>query len=212
MNKKINIIVKIVIIILLIYTWRLIEANGSAVNKFYIYLYLSLVSCSLLSDKYFYKGQKTENNKSHLATSHYLSLTWFVTLIVPVIEYVYLQRDNLLFTVSGSILIISGIIIRGLAIKRLGKFFSRDIENWEEQKIIKSGIYKYVRHPAYTGNIIQIIAFPLVLNSYFSLFFSLITIAGFLWRIKVEEEILIDKLPEYKEYMEETKKLLPKIW
>lgn len=212
MNKKINIAVKIVIIILLIYTWRLIEANRSAINKFYIYLYLVLVSCSLFSDKYFYKGQKTENRKSYLATSHYLSLTWFVALIVPVIEYLYLQRYNIFFTILGSILIISGIIIRGLAIKRLGKFFSRDIENWEEQKIIKSGIYKYIRHPAYTGNIIQITAFPLVLNLYYSLLLSLITITGFLWRIKVEEKFLVDKLPEYKEYMEKTKRLIPKIW
>ncbi len=34
----------------------------------------------------------------------------------------------------------------------------------------------------------------------------------FLWRINVEEEFPIDKLPEYKKYMKETKRLIPKLW
>ncbi|MGI5860217.1 MAG: methyltransferase family protein [Tepidanaerobacteraceae bacterium] len=49
-----------------------------------------------------------------------------------------------------------GIIIR--------EIFSRDVETWENQRIVKSGIYRYIRHPAYTGNILQIVGFPLILN------------------------------------------------
>jgi protein-S-isoprenylcysteine O-methyltransferase Ste14 len=123
-----------------------------------------------------------------------------------------MKRYNLFLTILGTIFIILGTAIRGIAIKKLGKFFSRDVENWKNQKIVKTGIYKYIRHPSYTGNILQIIGFPLILNSYYSLLLSFITILVFLWRIKVEEEFLIEKLPEYKKYMEETKRLIPKLW
>jgi len=30
--------------------------------------------------------------------------------------------------------------------------------------------------------------------------------------MKIEEEFLIREIPEYKKYMEETKRILPKIW
>jgi len=54
------------------------------------------------------------------------------------------------------LLVLIGIIIR--------EIFSRDVETWENQRIVKSGIYRYIRHPAYTGNILQIVGFPLILN------------------------------------------------
>jgi protein-S-isoprenylcysteine O-methyltransferase Ste14 len=212
MKKILTTIIKILIVILFLYTWRQVQINWKGLSNLHIFLYFSLIIFSLLSDKYFYQGQKSENNKRHEITSHFLYLTWFFTLIIPVLEYVYMKRYNLFLTILGTIFIILGTAIRGIAIKKLGKFFSRDVENWKNQKIVKTGIYKYIRHPAYTGNILQIIGFPLILNSYYSLFLSLITISIFLWRIKVEEQFLMDKLPEYKKYMKETKRLIPKLW
>lgn len=212
MKKIITTIIKILILILILYTWKLVQINWEDLRSSHIFIYFSLIIFSILSDKYFYQGQKSKNNEKFEITSYLLAFTWFFTLIIPLLEYIYIKRYNLFLTTLGSILIIWGTIIRGIAIKKLGKFFSRDVEISENQKIVKIGIYKYIRHPAYAGNILQIIGFPLILNSYYSLFLSLITTSIFLWRIKVEEEFLIDKLPEYKKYMKETKKLIPKLW
>lgn len=123
-------------------------------------------------------------------TSSFISFTWFTSLIIPVLEYGYIMRNNSMFTIIGAALVIAGITIRGIGIKTLGKYFSRDVETWDDHKIVRTGIYKYIRHPAYAGNILQIIGFPLILNSYFSLILSLITIYGFIWRIRVEESFL----------------------
>ncbi len=211
--KKIkHFLISLVIILLFLYTWEIVQVNSYKLDKFYLYLYLFLVISSMVSDRFFYNGQKSGNKKEHDITGYYLSLTWFAALIAPVLEYVYIMRYNLFLTVTGSLLIVSGITIRGLGIKTLGKFFSRDVVARENQKIIENGIYKHIRHPAYTGNILQVIGFPLVLNSYFSLFLSLITIGGFIWRIKVEEEFLVNKFPGYEEYMKKTKKIIPTIW
>lgn len=210
MKKYINLLTKLIIVILFLFTWRTVQ--NSTLREAYIFTYLALVVISLLSDRYFFQGQESQGNKEHEITSHYISLTWFRLLIISLLEHAYLTRYNIVLTISGAILVIAGITIRGIGIRTLGEYFSRDVETWENQKIIKTGIYNHIRHPAYTGNILQAIGYPLILNSYYTLILSAITIAGFLWRIKVEEKHLSKKIPEYKDYMKETKKLIPKIW
>ncbi|MTI65535.1 MAG: isoprenylcysteine carboxylmethyltransferase family protein [Firmicutes bacterium] len=212
MKKGLDILTKVVIVIVYIYTWRVYKTNISVLNSDYVFLYLILFVGSLLSDRHFFKGQSSENKKGYEMTSYILYITWFITLIIPLLEYVYMVRYNILVTLMGTFLIVLGIIIRGIGIKTLGKFFSRDVETWSNQKVVRVGIYKYIRHPAYCGNILQVIGFPLVLNSYYSLVLSIVTICIFLWRIKVEEKFLIKELPEYKEYIKETKRVIPKIW
>ncbi|ACL70095.1 methyltransferase family protein [Halothermothrix orenii] len=212
MKKVFNTLTKLLVISLFVYTWSIVEANGGKLNRAYIYLYITLVVISLISDRYFYKGQKSENKKKYEMTSSFISFTWFTSLIIPVLEYGYIMRNNSMFTIIGAALVIAGITIRGIGIKTLGKYFSRDVETWDDHKIVRTGIYKYIRHPAYAGNILQIIGFPLILNSYFSLILSLITIYGFIWRIRVEESFLKKEIPEYEEYMRETKRIVPKIW
>lgn len=212
MKKVLNFLTKIIIILLYVYTWKVVEKSINSINKTYIYLYIFFIVVSFLSDKYFYKGQKSENNKSHDMTSYFISLTWFTSLIIPVLEHVYMIRYNIILTILGMWLVLLGIIIRGIGIRTLGEYFSRDVETWENQKVVKTGIYKHIRHPAYAGNILQVIGFPLILNSYFSLVLSAITIFGFIWRIRVEEEFLKREVPEYRKYIEETKRIIPKIW
>ena len=55
MDKAINLLTKAIIISLYVYTWNFVEKYGDSINKTYIYVYISFVALSLLSDKYFYK-------------------------------------------------------------------------------------------------------------------------------------------------------------
>ena len=212
MVKILRAATNIVIFVLFIYTWNVTKSNLSDFNKSYIYLYLVLSLCSFLTDKFLYTGQKNENKKENQITSIVLYLVWFTSLIVPVLEYVFLTRKNYIITLIGVLLVVIGIVVRGIAIKTLGEYFSSDVETWDNHSIVKVGIYKYIRHPAYSGNILQVIGFPLVLNSYLSLILSAITIIVFIWRIHVEEKFLVKHHPEYKKYVAETKRILPKIW
>lgn len=212
MKNTIDVLIKIIIIILFVFTWRVIEIKGASINKIYLYLYIILIACSLLSDKFFYRGQRSENKKDHELTGYYLSLTWFISLILPVLEHALMNRYSIILTVTGTIFVITGIVVRGIGIRTLGKYFSRDVETWDNQQIVNSGIYQHIRHPAYAGNMLQVLGFPLILNSYYSLIMSLLTIGGFLWRIHVEEEFLMKELPGYKEYMKKTSKIIPRVW
>jgi protein-S-isoprenylcysteine O-methyltransferase Ste14 len=213
MKNVVNLAIRIAVVALFVFTVINVLENSQSLNLTYIYFYIALVIISLVSDKFFYTGQKTENKREKYdLTSHILALTWFSTLTLPVLEYSIFQRNNLIVSIFGVLLVIFGTIIRGIGIKTLGNFFSRDVETWDNQAIVQTGIYKYIRHPAYTGNILQIIGFPLVLNAYLSLLMSFVTILVFLWRIKVEEAFLVERFPDYEEYMMHTKKLIPKIW
>lgn len=171
-----------------------------------------MVILSLLIDKFFFKGKKSENQKVHKTLSTIISISWFSALIVPLIEYSYLLKSNNYIIIIGITIVFIGIIIRGLSIKYLGKYFSRDIETWSKHEIVDRGFYKYIRHPAYLGNIIQIIGFPLILNAYYSLILSSIVIICLLRRIELEEDFLEDNLKGYSQYQKETYRLIPFIW
>ena len=211
MNYLINILSKVGIIILFYYAWQNIE-RVSNINQNLIYFYLIMVILSLIIDKFFFKGKKTENKKTHQTLSTIISITWFGALIVPLIEYSYFLRSNKYLTILGITTVFVGIIIRGLSIKYLGQYFSRDIETWSKHNVVDSGFYRYIRHPAYLGNIIQILGFPLILNAYYSLILSVLVIFCFLKRIELEEDFLEENLKGYSQYQKDTYRLLPFIW
>ena len=50
--------------------------------------------------------------------------------------------------ISGLFFILAGIVIRWSAILTLRKYFSVHVRIREDHKVIQSGLYKYIRHPA----------------------------------------------------------------
>lgn len=212
MNKSKGNIIKLVCTIALSLIFIFVHQNVREINSPSIYLYLCLVTLSLISDRIFYRGQKSENHVVHRDTSRFLTVFWFTTLLVPIIEFIIYERINHIIAFIGIVLVILGIIVRVISIKTLGEYFSRDIEKWSNHRIVEIGIYKRIRHPAYLGNIVQIIGFPLILNSYLCLILSAATIMIFIWRLKVEEAFLKREFPEYKSYMKRTKRIIPHIW
>ena len=75
------------------------------------------------------------------------------------------------------------------------------------------GLYKYTRHPSYSGLLLICFGLSMGMNSLFSAFGILPVVIAVLYRIKVEEAILIQEFGEvYKDYMENTGKLIPKIF
>ena len=108
-------------------------------------------------------------------------------------------------TVSGTVLWAGGIWL-------LRKYFSDHIEIKDNHELIEKGPYKFIRHPAYAGNIIQAVGIPLILNAYYSLGISAVLIFLFLYRLKLEEEVLIRTVKGYRDYVKRTDRLIPKVW
>lgn len=94
----------------------------------------------------------------------------------------------------------------------LGKNWSNTLEIKKDQKLIKEGPYRKIRHPMYTHFWLLIISQGLLLNNWIVLVYGVFA-WGLLYLLRVpkEEEMMIEEFgEEYRKYMEETGKLLPK--
>ena len=116
--------------------------------------------------------------------------------------------------IIGLILITLGLLIRWTSILKLKDSFTVDVSIRKDQTIIKDGIYKFIRHPSYSGSLLSFLGLSLVLTNVFTILIIVVPITiAFLHRIKIEENVLTDVIgTEYVEYSKQTKKLIPFIY
>ncbi|WP_336686830.1 isoprenylcysteine carboxylmethyltransferase family protein [Chryseobacterium bernardetii] len=114
----------------------------------------------------------------------------------------------------GEMFILMGIIFRFIIIRSLGKYFTVDVTIKEDHQIKKEGFYKYLRHPSYAFSLLTSLGLGLYLNNWLSLILAFVPpFLAFAYRIKIEEQALIEQFgEEYIEYRKTTKKLIPFIY
>jgi len=115
---------------------------------------------------------------------------------------------------SGAGLFAAGTALRWWAVVHLGRFFSVDVAIVCDHQVVDTGPYRVVRHPSYTGLLLQCAGLGVVLGTALSLL--VITVPTFLvlfHRIRVEERALLANFGEdYAVYTRRTKRLLPGIF
>jgi protein-S-isoprenylcysteine O-methyltransferase Ste14 len=111
-------------------------------------------------------------------------------------------------------MIIFGLIIRWVSIYKLKAFFTVTVSIQKDHKIVNSGIYKHIRHPAYLGSLISFLGLGMALQNWLSLLIIVFPIFGALsYRIYVEEKVLNREFgEEYARYVSHTKKIIPGIY
>ena len=104
-------------------------------------------------------------------------------------------------------------IIFYLSHKELGNNWSPIVAIKENQKLIKTGIYKYIRHPMYLSVWIFAIFEGFLLSNYFLGIFAILFWTNlYFFRVSNEEKIMIDTFgKEYEEYIENTGRIFPKL-
>jgi protein-S-isoprenylcysteine O-methyltransferase Ste14 len=121
------------------------------------------------------------------------------------------SAPDLLFW-PGILLMYAGIALRFYAIKCLGRYFTTSVAVAAEQTVVETGPYRFIRHPSYAGFLITWLGVGLSLtNNWLSLLVIMgCALAGFAYRIHVEERVLQERLGQrYQEYMQRTKRLIP---
>jgi len=111
-------------------------------------------------------------------------------------------------------MLIAGLVLRWTAILTLGASFSTNVAIHATQTVRKTGLYRWVRHPSYTGAIIGFASIGVAERNWVSLAIMLVVpTAGLLYRIHVEERALTEAFgQEYVEYSKGTKRLVPGIY
>jgi len=111
-------------------------------------------------------------------------------------------------------LLVLGLALRITSIAVLGRFFTVNVALHGGQTVVRSGPYRLIRHPSYTGALIAFLGVALLPGSWLSFGVIVIPIVlAFLYRIRVEERALIEGLGEpYREYCRSTRRLIPWIY
>ena len=114
----------------------------------------------------------------------------------------------------GVVVSLGGIAFRQWAVSVLGRLFTRDVMIRENHHVVASGPYRVIRHPAYTGTLLTMLGFGVMLGNWLSI---AITFAGFvvshLPRILHEEHVLERNLGEpYRAFEHDRKRLVPGVW
>jgi protein-S-isoprenylcysteine O-methyltransferase len=111
-------------------------------------------------------------------------------------------------------MIVAGIVIRVIAIRTLRRFFTFDVALLTDHHLIRKGLYRHVRHPAYTGALLSFYGLSVALaNAWSALVIVVPVTAAFLYRIRVEESVLRSAFPhEYPEYERTTARLVPYLY
>jgi protein-S-isoprenylcysteine O-methyltransferase Ste14 len=103
-----------------------------------------------------------------------------------------------------------GLAIAVSARMQLGRNWS-NIENSYTKKdhaLVTAGIYRYVRHPIYLGDLLLVLGLELALNSW--LVVGVLLLAAYIHRrTRGEERKLLVALPGYAEYCRRTTRFLP---
>jgi protein-S-isoprenylcysteine O-methyltransferase Ste14 len=114
----------------------------------------------------------------------------------------------------GIAVMVAGLAFRIWAIAVLGKSFRTTVETFKGQEVVKEGPYRLLRHPSYTGILIICLGYGLAVQNWLSLFPALLLpLAALVYRIHVEEELLVESLGQaYVDYKKHTKRLIPWVW
>lgn len=108
---------------------------------------------------------------------------------------------------------VAGGAIRLCALHELGRQYSVYLTVQPEHQLIRSGVYRRIRHPFYLGGLLNLPGMLLAFRSPLSVIILAISVVFIVSRIGREERILTQEFPEaYPEYRQVSWRLLPHLY
>ena len=175
-------------------------------------LFLGTLAVDYIVPRYTNPNYQRQSLKSDNGSYFVIALVVFLAISLSI----QLRMKNI-GTLTGSFqwlglaVMVAGSAFRQWALIHLGRFFSRTVQIEAGHKVITSGPYQWIRHPAYTGMIAVYIGASMTLGTWLGALAAFIIVtASLLYRIHVEEAMLVGALgDEYREYMKRTWRLFP---
>lgn len=114
------------------------------------------------------------------------------------------------WNIAGLTIFIVGLSFSLVAVGTLKRFYLSTLMIREDHQLITHGVYRIVRHPIYFGVLIAVMGPPVYAPSLGGFLVMLLLVPIFLFRIKMEEDMLAKHFGvEYEVYRKITKKLIP---
>ena len=116
------------------------------------------------------------------------------------------------FSYIGLVIALFGIVIAAVAVLKLRWNLTAFPTPKSGSQLVTSGIYRYVRHPIYSGILLFVFGYAVFRMSLFKLFIMVLLLILFRFKCGFEEQQLRKKYPEYINYQERTGMFFPKIF
>ena len=167
---------------------------------FLLLINISILSCKLLSlieKKFLKKGQ----NKIVISFDTW-GLKVFKTvrtalLCIGSLEATWFGVFRLDIFLTGISLYMIGIGLRFIAVNTLGYYWNYNIVLFENHKLVQKGIYRYIHHPGYLGNV-YLVGIFLCMNSMITVILAILfVIIFYIYRTKIENEIFYSRRKLY---------------
>jgi len=115
---------------------------------------------------------------------------------------------------AGLVLILGAVVLLVWSRIHIRGQYSGHVEVKTDHQLVTSGPYRFIRHPSYCGLLLMSLGVAVGYASLIGLAgFVLLLIPGFIFRIHVEENLLLTQFgAEYEKYAAHTRKLIPGIW
>lgn len=109
----------------------------------------------------------------------------------------------------GVVIFILGAILIVVAVLQLNINLSAFPSPLADSKLIETGVFKFIRHPIYSGLILAFFGYAIVDDSGYKLLISVGILLWFYFKSLYEEKLLIEKFPEYLEYKKRSGRFFP---
>lgn len=147
-----------------------------------------------------------------------VALAWLIARVFPQARFDSLfelgptAMSRLYWT--GLALFAAGVCLRWYSVVYLGRLFTYDVAIAADHRVIDSGPYRHIRHPAYAGSLLSFVGLGVCGGNLLSLLLLVTPIAvAFLHRIAIEEAALTSALgSRYRDYAGRTKRLIPFVY
>jgi len=148
-----------------------------------------------------------------------LVLTWWPAGAAALLAAIGLPQLNMArrwrrrSAAAGAAVTTVGIALRQWSIRSLGQYFVGHVVVQPDQTVVASGPYRWLRHPSYAGQWLEMVGVGLSTGNTLGLAIcSLVPLVGITARITGEERELLANLPGYGDYAYGRRRLVPFIW
>jgi protein-S-isoprenylcysteine O-methyltransferase Ste14 len=120
-----------------------------------------------------------------------------------------LTPDNEATHWAGAFVCVAGLAVTIWARATLGGNWSSNVQFKQDHQLVRTGPYRFARHPIYTGILIMSCAQPIQFGR-LHFWLGLVVVFVGLWiKLKQEEAVMLRHFPEYADYCKQVKAIVP---
>jgi len=180
-------------------------------------LTIKIITVSLVIFFFIIRSRFTKHQKfsKSMLIKYFVAVPLLIIYMTSLIDFAIIKTSPFIRILVGLPIIFFGFSLFILAHYNLGKNWSTIVEGRlpKSKKLVKTGPYKYMRHPIYSAAFITIIGFGIFTANWILFLVPLVLfLILYIIRMPKEEKALVNHFgKEYSDYMKQTGRVFPKI-